>query len=170
MREIKFRAWDTSKRLTEDYINWCNKRKLYLGGELKVIEKQVSKYEKETGKSHLTGTGIMIYDIHISNKGKMMDFEGGWDYFGDNDNAIVMQFTGLHDKNGKDIYEGDILSYPREEQVISIRWDETGANWQFDEHLGLDDGAGRGDWNFTLGIAKQCEVIGNICENLNLTK
>lgn len=80
----------------------------------------------------------------------------------------LMQYTGLKDKNGKDIYEGDILSYPKEEQIISIRWDKSGANWQFDEHNNFDDGVGRGNWDFNIGIAKNCKIIGNIYENPEL--
>lgn len=90
---------------------------------------------------------------------------------GDSNDWKWMQYTGTKDKNRKEIYEGDILENKTEESIISIRWDETGGGWRFDEHnTFMDDGVGRGDWDFTMGIARNCEIIGNIYENPELIK
>jgi uncharacterized phage protein (TIGR01671 family) len=79
----------------------------------------------------------------------------------------LMQYTGLKDKNGKEIYEGDILNFGNKNNVEVIF--DNGCFNVFDEPLG---------WDFTPDYDndykpiktnfKYCEVIGNIHENPEL--
>jgi hypothetical protein len=79
---------------------------------------------------------------------------------------VVMQFTGLLDKNGKEIYEGDILK-------INLYNDEWKTKVR--TYLGrlIIDVEGY-DWNTTalsfLDDEAETEVIGNIYENPELLK
>jgi len=88
-------------------------------------------------------------------------------------NPELMQFTGLKDKNGKEIYEGDIVKYNgfyegdhfEEGGIAYITWDEEGHSVCFDDKIGqmlyLCS---------TWDLAKNHggEVIGNIYENPEL--
>jgi uncharacterized phage protein (TIGR01671 family) len=67
---------------------------------------------------------------------------------------IWMQYTGLKDKNGKEIYEGDILLH-------APHWDKgrtkSVADMIYPFHCG--------DWSVE---PEDCEIIGNIYENPEL--
>lgn len=74
----------------------------------------------------------------------------------------LMQFTGLKDKNGKEIYEGDILQNAHNNKAI-IKFDTNVASFNF-----VLDGSACA---FGLGLARlntNWEVIGNIYENPEL--
>ena len=75
-----------------------------------------------------------------------------------------MQFTGLTDKNGKEIYEGDIL---REDNGYryQMKWHDFHAQW-WAESLGNYGHSARQ----IVPSDPRIEVIGNIYENPDLLK
>ena len=136
MREMKFRAWD--KKLKEMLevkdLSW----RINVGC--------TSKRPSEIGASDFGDYDEVTYTSSIAD---------GWE---------LMQYTGLKDKNGKEIYEGDIvkgwhyedmdtgvgidrLSIPT--TTFAVEWDNETCGWNL---YGSDD----------------FEVIGNIYENSEL--
>ncbi len=139
MREIKFRAWDfgTSEMIQVDDIQFRNPNTITVDGiEMKPKEVQF----------------IMI------------NTKTAWRII-DGEDAILMQYTGLKDKNGKEIYEGDILKHS-----------EYGSCEVVNKFGGFGIEAKTSSWissgfhSFSTRSAdyEHCEVIGNIYEDGHL--
>jgi len=148
MRDIKFRAWDN-----------LNKKWL-LGYEYKNLGGF-----SLTGECVLLGEWGNVFDTFLFNKdGKK---------WGD---LKIMQFTGLKDKNGVDIYDGDVLEFKNDlgkHKLHKIFYKNGGLCF----NIHKDDFYKNPDEIYfyeacadmqSKGWIIQCEVIGNIHENKEL--
>lgn len=93
--------------------------------------------------------------MHHLNDGNMLkDLVGekGWH---------VMQYTGLKDKNGKEVYEGDVVKgkfYDGETEISTVTWHEKSGGFTY--------------FGYPLNIhgLHGLAIIGNIYENPELLK
>lgn len=130
-REIKFRAWDKAK---------------------------VSVYRSDIDSRRMSYYGK---DFIVDDNNNTLCFitpYGENTPFGDNnsmDRYELMQYTGLKDKNGKEIYEGDIVNmqYGQDFEVIYYK-----------NGFYLNDGI------YSRFDGDECCVIGNIYQNPELIK
>ena len=106
-------------------------------------------------------SGNTMIDVHSDNISS-----NNFEFFFKNKNDL-MQFTGLLDKNGKEIYEGDILQHEPDGNMphhyIVVYWDGVMAAYyvKFQNSNGTD---------LLEGYTKRHKIIGNIYENPELLK
>jgi uncharacterized phage protein (TIGR01671 family) len=153
MREIKFRAWDKYK------------------SKMHYLTDSKTEIEFDSSVSFIP---VMWECVVYDENGKIQEFFGSherhdyddynWNF--DETGNILMQYTGLKDKNGKEIYEGDLISddyiyyYGKEpNKLLQVQWIDYGwypfTSCNCGEcGLGLD--------------TKLVEVIGNIYMNPEL--
>lgn len=77
----------------------------------------------------------------------------------------IGQFTGLLDKNGKEIYEGDAVANDFGNGLVvnmEVKWYAGGGYWALQEIAGDDT------MHFVADYLKEIEVIGNIHDNPEL--
>jgi len=133
-REIKFRAWDGEK-MHEGVIPWHWDF---------VISLSWHRCEESTG-SGILGSGGKTAEMLVP----AIRYEK------------IMQYTGLKDKNGTEIYEGDIVNHAG--WVDFVKFGENGSCFSFVTKSGETDLS-----VITEAASRYTEIIGNIFENPEL--
>lgn len=113
-------------------------------------------------------TGFVYYSYHD------YTVEGDDNVYGDTisfEDCILMQSTGLKDKNGKEIFEGDIVKFPEfngDIYITPVAWDKScacfGVSFSGKYPVSFDYLE-----EFYTEL-KEIEVVGNIYENPELVR
>lgn len=102
---------------------------------------------------------ISLEEVDSARQGNFYSFISGWIH------GILMQYTGLKDKNGKEIYEGDVLNTPDTYDVLVLYSVENGK-W-YGEYLNKDNRILE-PCDINDSVKFTSTVIGNIYENSEL--
>ena len=148
MREIKFRAWDKEKKVM-------------------IFSTDISHFD-------LSGTERKLYYYYPEQVGEdEWEQAQGIEYL---KKIVLMQHTGLKDKNGKEIYEGDIVRFKlfknekwTQESTQSHGYLEVGFDDEILQFCLMEYSPEFKEYvSYDLWRRQDLEVIGNIYENKEL--
>lgn len=131
-------------------------------------------WDKETKHMHICGEDVhdtINFEIE-TNRAYYYNLQNGCGSLREDSDYVLMQYTGLKDKNGKEIYEGDILLAPEwfgSLECVCIYQQENIVNpiqgfglYSYDSYFKKYNTLVESDeWD-------EFEVIGNIYDNLEL--
>jgi len=140
-REIKFRAWDKVEKEMMLPARW---EEDFIGCSHKKIGLYIFRSKKDP-RQHSSLDWVLRHPE---------SFE-------------IMQFTGLLDKNGKKIYEGDIVKFDNNKFGSVVKWNDKGF-YQLWRNGTVDWKIWKEDAYYNTGHRKDLKVVGNIHENANL--
>src|SRR5258707_1156960 len=132
MRTIKFRAWTGKKMMCQD--------KQYLASFIRRVVPQII---LDRG-----GEDYREHESYLPNGGAISEY--------------LMQFTGLTDKNGKDIYEHDVIRMFGFRELDIVLWCDNGF---YTVPLNSEDVSPSLIPHDHRGKSDSVEIIGNIYEN-----
>jgi len=99
---------------------------------------------------------MIVWEKLVENHTELIDLNINPERF------TFMQFTGLFDKNDKEIYEGDLVKHFDGGQISLVEWSSGDWGWHMESVK---------NWNPKTGFDYSLdEIIGNIYENPELTK
>ena len=108
-----------------------------------------------------------VKDFYITNDG-FVTTDGDENMFGGHHD--VMQYTGLKDRSGNGIYEGDYILLLEEDTYLQrVTWNDEWARFQL-EWWGGDNEWEISDDSFDWLETRDMEIIGNIYDNPELLK
>jgi uncharacterized phage protein (TIGR01671 family) len=150
VREIKFRAW-----IDEEYM-------VFSDGT------QTHPYDDDEIFWNIQGA-LEISTLNMKDEilgGEVEQYEAFQVRGGNGDEVFFMQFTGLQDKDGVDIYEGDLIKN-ESGRVCEVVFNEYCA--AFDSEVKVDGGRGAEAYGFKNSLWKtHVTIIGNIHQNPEL--
>ena len=127
-----------------------------------------------TKKTYHTGFAVQA-NGHVTLDGSLIkddNLAAGWKIYENEGELIPQQFTSLKDKNGKEIYEGDIIEFSLKDfkQTYQIYWNQEMLRWDYTSLKDNIEDPCACEYDLFERNFSNSEIVGNIFENLELFK